>query len=70
MAKGNAPRNAPPAGAIIALLTAAVTSFARWRDPAGLGQDRVLRGAGRSIGLGGAIWLAWAALRRALSRRG
>ena len=59
----------PPFGAVLALVTAAVTAIAARRDPTGLGQDRLLRGSGKVIGIGGAIWLGWAALKRGQSRR-
>ncbi len=58
-----------PGGAIFALITAAIAAFAMRKDPNGLGRDPVLRGSTKAIGFGGAIWLAWAALKRGFSRR-
>ena len=65
MAKGRR----EPTGAIVALITAAASLFAMRRDPKGLGQDRVLRGASTAIGSGGLVWLVWAAHRRRFSQR-
>lgn len=58
-----------PFGAVVALIVAALGLVAMKTDPKGTGADPVARGATKAIGLGGAIWLAWAAVKRRFSHR-
>ena len=57
-----------PFGAVVALIVAALGLVAIRTDPKGTGADPVARGATKAIGLGGALWLAWAAVRNRFSR--